>query len=249
MDEQRKVVYSRRQDILEGKELKRIMLEHLEDAVRDLADSYTTNLGPRSEWDLEGLRKLLRSRFRFELNGDIDDGEGDLGEAIYERIAKQYDEREAEVGSQDMRRLERFLLLNAYDTKWKDHLYAMDALKAGIGMRAYAQEDPKIKYKEEGYRMFAQMLELVREEAAGLIFNVQISHEAEEQLGDIWDAEEFVHEDFGGYEGHARQVEAGIEGSRAERPEPIRRDSPKVGRNDACPCGSGKKYKKCCGRQ
>jgi preprotein translocase subunit SecA len=81
------------------------------------------------------------------------------------------------------------------------------------------------------------------------IFNVQISHEAEEQLGDIWDAEEFVHEDFGGYEGHARQVEAGIEGSRAERPEPIRRDSPKVGRNDACPCGSGKKYKKCCGRQ
>jgi preprotein translocase subunit SecA len=249
MDEQRKLVYSRRQDILEGKELKRIMLEHLEDAVRDLADSYTTNLGPRSEWDLEGLRKLLRSRFRFELNGDIDDGEGDLGEAIYERIAKQYDEREAEVGSQDMRRLERFLLLNAYDTKWKDHLYAMDALKAGIGMRAYAQEDPKIKYKEEGYRMFAQMLELVREEAAGLIFNVQISHEAEEQLGDIWDAEEFVHEDFGGYEGHARQVEAGIEGSRAERPEPIRRDSPKVGRNDACPCGSGKKYKKCCGRQ
>jgi len=249
MDEQRKLIYGRRQEILAGRELRQTMLEHIEDSVVDLVESYTKSLGARSEWDLTGLSKALRRRYLLEFDASGADGDAEsLIDTVIERVGTAYDEREAEIGSASMRRLERFLLLNSYDTKWKDHLYAMDALKAGIGMRAYAQEDPKVKYKEEGYRMFAQMLELVREEVSDLVLKVRIEAEDEEQLEDTWDAEEFVHEDFGGYAGHQAQVEAGMEGSKREAAKPIVRDQPKVGRNDPCPCGSGKKFKKCCGQ-
>jgi preprotein translocase subunit SecA len=129
-------------------------------------------------------------------------------------------------------------------TRWKDHLYAMDSLRSGIGLRAYAQEDPKNAYRLEGSSMFQQMIAGIQDEVTDLIFKVRLTAEAEQELTGIWSESEAVHES---YDATRSQMEAGVEGSHSrEAPKPIVRDVPKVGRNDPCPCGSGKKYKRCC---
>jgi len=146
----------------------------------------------------------------------------------------------------ELTELERFVLLQIYDTTWKDHLLAMDHLKGGIGLRGFAEQDPKIVYKKEGFRQFEEMLRSVREKVTDIVFKARLTGDAE--MANVYEAAQFVHEQLSGYDHLAREMAAQQAAAEPRRIEQIVRDQPKVGRNDPCPCGSGKKFKKCCGR-
>ena len=144
-----------------------------------------------------------------------------------------------------MTELERFVLLQIYDSSWKDHLLAMDHLKSGIGLRGFAEQDPKVAYKREGARLFQEMLAGVREKVTGMIFKVRLTAGA--QMVNVYQISDMVHEKLSAYDQAAQTMDQARQAGPLERTKPITRGVPKVGRNDPCPCGSGKKYKKCCG--
>jgi len=156
-----------------------------------------------------------------------------------------------EVGRQFLRRemteLERFVLLQIYDTSWTDHLLAMDHLKSGIGLRGYAEQDPRVAYKREGSRLFLEMLAGVREKVTDMIFKIRLS--AETRMSSAYNVTNVVHEQLTAYDTMAQDMAAQqAQAGAPQKVKPIVREAPRVGRNDPCPCGSGKKFKKCCGR-
>ncbi len=255
MNEQRKIVYQQRQAILEGRDLREKVMEMVEVVL----DSILVSGDGKAEGemaDLETINALLDKKFGFTLAPELIAGREReaMMELLSGRVSKIYDEREAAMGADTMRRVERFLLLNAYDTKWKDHLHAMDQLKSGVGMRGMAQSgiDPKLEYKKEGYEMFGQMLDSIREEVTDFIFRIQVERQEERRPAESsWDFTGHVQHALGafdGYEENRAQMDAATRprAAQPEKPSPIRKKVD-VGRNDPCPCGSGKKYKKCCG--
>ena len=180
-----------------------------------------------------------------------------------------YEEKEKSLGENLARHLEQMILLQVIDTRWKDHLYAMDSLREGIGLRAYGQRDPLIEYQHEGYGMFMDMIDRIKEETLEYLYKVKAVKE--EKMPGVFDArhQQLVHEEKSQFEGvAASQTQEAVSyggqlpesfdkssgfgperSRRAEgKTETYKREEPKVGRNDPCPCGSGKKYKKCCGK-
>ncbi len=254
MDIQRKEVYGLREKLLDGDD------EHLRDVIEAFIEEVVAvnveQIFASGERDADALATWFRRQFGLECQAsdvDLGDEDGTI-DALVALATKGWKRREGEVGKDEMRALERFLLLNSIDTRWKDHLHAMDGLKTGIGLRGYGQQDPKIMYKIEGHRMFREMLQGIREEVTDQFLKVRFSKEAEEHLGEIWsgaseNAMPEMSTGVGGLGGPESGVTDGAPiGSTPEaKPEPIKRDAPKVGRNDPCPCGSGKKYKKCHG--
>ena len=158
--------------------------------------------------------------------------------------------RLVEVGREFLRRemtaLERFVLLQIYDTSWKDHLLAMDHLKSGIGLRGYAEQDPRVAYKREGANLFQEMLDGVREKVTDMIFKVRLA--AGEEVANVYQVSNLVHEQLQGYDHLAQDMADQAAATGPMKVQPIKREAPRVGRNDPCPCGSGKKFKKCCGK-
>jgi preprotein translocase subunit SecA len=251
MDEQRKIIYTQRQEILESKGLKEMVLQMIDETVENAVDEAFERKTETDEWDTSGLSTWLRS----ELGLVVDPQEfgrlprAEVAEAVQARVRPAYDEKEQRLGPDAMRQLERFLLLQALDTHWKDHLYAMDQLKGSIGLRGYAQVDPKVEYKREAYEIFSEMVAAVKAEVTGLVFKVQVAAD-EAALGALWNITTAQHSEFDGYAATRAAMQEAIarDQSKEEKVvDPIRREGPKVGRNDPCPCGSGKKYKRCCG--
>ncbi len=158
--------------------------------------------------------------------------------------------RLVEVGRKFLRRemteLERFVLLQIYDSSWKDHLLAMDHLKSGIGLRGFAEQDPRVAYKREGANLFQEMLADVQEKVTDMVFKVRLT--AGQEVASVYEISNVVHEQLQGYDHLAREMADQAAAASPQRVQTIRRDVPRVGRNDPCPCGSGKKYKKCCGK-
>lgn len=146
----------------------------------------------------------------------------------------------------EMTELERFVLLQVYDSSWKDHLLTMDHLKSGIGLRGYAEQDPRVAYKREGSAAFREMLSAVQDKITDMIFKVRLSADAE--MSSVYEISSMVHEQLSGYDHLARDMADQQAAAEPQKVETIVRDIPRVGRNDPCPCGSGKKYKKCCGK-
>jgi preprotein translocase subunit SecA len=142
--------------------------------------------------------------------------------------------------------LEKYVLLQVYDSVWKDHLYSMDHLKGTIWMRSHAQKDPKVEFKREGFRMFDQMLTNIEDRVTDIIFKVRL--EAGAQARSVWNVSQTSHDEVGQFAMAERQRAAAQAPQGETKVKQIKIDAPKVGRNDPCPCGSGKKYKKCCGR-
>ena len=163
------------------------------------------------------------------LDGLNSDG---LGQLVYDEALKVYNTREEAIGKEEFRQLERIVMLQTVDSLWKDHLLSMDHLKEGIGLRGYAQQNPLIVYKKEGFDMFQDMISRVKEETLGILYRIQIAEPKE--MEDLRRPKE------------QKMVFSGSEAP--ERKKPVKRASKKIGRNAPCPCGSGKKYKKCCGR-
>ncbi len=259
MDVQRKEVYGLRDRLLDldDEYLEEVYDAFLVHVIEKHAGLFFNSVTPTGDRDPEELARWFRRHFGIACDAgevDLQDENGTVDRLV--KVARTgWQRRLDEIGKDDMRRLERFLLLDAIDTRWKDHLHAMDGLKTGIGLRGYAQQDPKIMYKIEGHRMFQEMLEAIREEVTDQFLKVRFSEEAEQQLGEVWEgaSENAMPELSTGVSGFDAAPQAGVTdgvpiGSTPDaKPEPIKRDEPKVGRNDPCPCGSGKKYKKCHG--
>ncbi|MHC5040606.1 MAG: preprotein translocase subunit SecA, partial [Planctomycetota bacterium] len=247
MNEQRKLIYEMRQDVLEGTNQKERILEMAEGVILGAAQNHLDPRMAPEDLDVPGFISWFEAKFSIPLGES--EVHGLTPEAAKEnltaKVKTRYDALEKELGDDSMRSLERFVLLQTIDSKWKDHLYAMDRLKEGIGLRGYAQVDPKIEYKKEGYRMFGEMVDLIRNDVSDLIFKVRLSQEAEEELTNIWKATDYQHEE---YSTRAQMDQALERDLSDEKPKPFKREEKKVGRNEPCPCGSGKKYKKCCGR-
>ncbi len=283
MDEQRKTVYGVRQDVLES--------EGLQEKTEEMLRSATVRMAAAFLDDAEGFRGWFQRTYGFELDEEraatatVKDGDPEIA---VESVLEGYKRREEELEGDLMRQLERYLLLEAIDSKWKDHLYAVDQLKAGIGLRGYAQKDPKNEYKAEGYALFQKLLEAIEDQVASLILRVQVR--AREDVANprqVFAGGQAHHPSAAGPGATATQPrrQAGVPASRAfdaarykrmvaekqksaedkerravdgaaadeaaERPSGPAQNGSEfagVGRNEPCPCGSGRKFKKCHGR-
>ena len=200
----------------------------LEEAIRQ---------GVGSAPDPASASAFAKTRFDTELH--VEDMNGDAFSRLVD-AGKRFLRRE-------MTELERFVLLQIYDSSWKDHLLAMDHLKSAIGLRGFAEQDPRVAFKREGARMFQDMLAGVRDKITDMIFKVRLA--AGEQMSSVYEVSSLVHEQLSGYDHLAQDMADQAVAAESKRVETIIRDVPKVGRNDPCPCGSGKKYKKCCGKE
>jgi preprotein translocase subunit SecA len=237
MNQQREVIYRQRREALSGKDLKAEIQEMIRDKAEEIADSFAGDNPHPEEWDLKELRDVVYKQFNFRLNGfdeqTLDGLNRDgLAELIYEEAGNIYQQREAAVGSEEFRQLERLVMLQTVDNLWKDHLLSMDHLKEGIGLRGYAQQNPLIVYKKEGYELFQDMIDRVKEETLGILYRIQIAEP--EKIDDFRQPKQ--------------QQLAFSGGGEPAQKKPAKRSAKKIGRNAPCPCGSGKKYKKCCGR-
>jgi preprotein translocase subunit SecA len=237
MNQQREVIYRQRREALDGKSLKPSIVEMIRENADEIADSFTAQISAPEEWDLKGIREAVFKQFNFRLNSfdadTLEDLDRDaLADMIFDEASKIYDQREAAVGSEEFRQLERVVMLQTVDNLWKDHLLSMDHLKEGIGLRGYAQQNPLIVYKKEGFEMFNDMISRVKDETLGILFRIQI--EEPKKIDDLRQPKE--------------QKLAFSGGGEPEKPKPAQRKEKKIGRNAPCPCGSGKKYKKCCGQ-
>jgi preprotein translocase subunit SecA len=252
MNKQRELIYSERRAILDGKNLKDYIFGMIESSLDLTMDMHMNEKAHADEWDINGLSEWLHAKFAIVSPPEFFKApRQEIREKILEAAAKSYENREQSFGAEAMRHIEKTILLDMIDSKWKDHLYAMDILKEGIGLRAYGQVDPLIEYKNEGYAMFEDMFIRIQEDALEFIFRVQVVNE--EKRRGVFDVvpQQFIHQEAQPLATRRSRIESAHPMSAANTPDvkqdPIHRDAPKVGRNDPCPCGSGKKYKKCCG--
>jgi len=264
MNQQREVVYDRRLHALEGDDLQPEIMDMLDKVVEAKVLAHSDESMTAGNWDLAGLQEELRRSFFMDITFTDEViaqlTQDKLVELVRDGVKKAYRHKEKTLGSEMMRQLERFASLRVIDERWKEHLYDMDRIKEGIGLRAYGQKDPLFEYKKEGFETFREMLERIDEETVELIFRAQVAPRGQE--GPPRPEQQRAYRPPvpemaavpGGAEGSPSpdvapdpvQVEASRGGSRGGKRKPVRA-AQKVGRNDPCPCGSGKKYKKCCG--
>ncbi len=236
MNQQRKTIYGLREQFLSKSDQKEYLLELSEDVIGGFIDSYCDADSDPEEWDGEGLRKAVAQQFGLDLRHENIQVEQlnreELLQAIGARTREKYERKDEEIGSPEMRQYERLILLNVLDAHWKDHLLAMDQLKEGIGLRGYGQRDPLVEYKKESFATFEQMMDGIEEQSLRYLYLLQPVEDRDK-----------VRE----MERRQRKQEM-VMGPAEEAPQPRRPvvRGPKIGRNEPCPCGSGKKYKKCC---
>jgi preprotein translocase subunit SecA len=239
MNKQRTVIYDLRKEVLAGEDLRDMVMELAGEVAEELAQRYSDAKEYPEQWDRSALGDAAYAQFGFRL--DFPEGEvagltqASLADRIREGAEAAYARKEQEYGADAMRYLERMFLLSTIDALWKDHLLSMDHLKEGIGLRGYAQKDPLKEYQREGFDLFADLVFRIKEESLKRLFHVKVQREEEGRAA----APPPI---------APRRVNlSGGDLSRAGQTTQ-RHAKKKVGRNDPCPCGSGKKYKKCCGQ-
>ncbi|MUV13809.1 preprotein translocase subunit SecA [Noviluteimonas gilva] len=261
-NDQRKVIYQQRDELLDADSVEENVIGIREDVVADLVARFVPLNSIDEQWDLQGLDAELNNEFNVEpgiarvvAERKEIDAEG-IAKEVQQRLAQLFDDKQAQIGPENMRMLEKHIMLNVLDQNWKEHLGRMDYLRQGIHLRGYAQKQPKQEYKKEAFELFGEMLEKVKREVVSLLARVRIRDEAEIAQAEAADrarAEamarqmQFQHPETGGLgaDEEAAQVAAGTQTTLEMLP-PGR--SERVGRNDPCPCGSGKKYKHCHGQ-
>jgi len=243
-NKQRTEIYSMRRQILDGGEQRGYVLDKGREILDLLVDDYVTSKEHREQWELDGLSQQVLHFF-----GTTPEAEGvalaevpadQMADALWSKLEARYRDKEAKVGPDLMRRYENHILMQIIDSQWKDHLLAMDHLKDGIGLRAYGQRDPLVEYKRESFDMFGAMRERIENEVVRFLFLLQPMTEEEQRA----EAEKRRREQEAVFRAASRSA-AGITARGGVQA--VERKDAKVGRNDPCPCGSGKKYKKCHG--
>jgi preprotein translocase subunit SecA len=248
MNKQREIVYGMRRQILDGASQADTIAEWIEDMVPATLDSFAGSDVHPEEWDLAGLNEALFHQFDIRVPAsayqEVTSRDG-LNELVLDAVKSRYVERERELGDELMRALERHEMLIVIDTQWKDHLLSIDHLKEGIGLRGYGQRDPLTEYKKEAFDLFQDMAERVKAAVVERLFKVQVVREAPIAMPTMT-ARADTRESRGEMPSVAGEAPRPAPLAAAPRPAPRTATGDKVGRNDPCPCGSGKKYKKCC---
>ena len=253
-NDQRKVIYRQRDELLEAESIQQNIDDIRADVVADMVDRFVPPNSIDEQWDLQGLDAELAAEFNLtrsiakavQEKTEID-AEG-IAALVQTEVAKLFEDKEAAIGGETMRMLEKHLMLTVLDQSWKEHLGRMDYLRQGIHLRGYAQKQPKQEYKKEAFELFSELLEKVKREVISLLARVRIR--SEEEIAQAEAAEraraeavarqmQFQHPDMGGYSADEEAADPDY-----QNPSEV----PKVGRNDPCPCGSGKKYKHCHGQ-
>ncbi|MCH2605322.1 MAG: preprotein translocase subunit SecA [Nitrospinales bacterium] len=255
MNRQREVLYALRREIIQAENPKEILLDMADELVDDIVSEVAHEKVYPEEWDIESLNDFLERQFGVHIE-KINEKELEIEgkyklelehcnrEKLYELVAQKVCDayqikedgivKELEIDPVAMRHQEKIIMLQVLDTLWKDHLLGMDHLKEGIGLRGYAQKNPLTEYKKEGFSLFSNLMAKIKEEITEYLFKVQIRRESEFEDEDVIAKPKQMVEHRGDVEG-------------SDKPETVRREEEKVGRNEPCPCGSGKKYKKCHG--
>jgi len=254
MNQQREVIYKKRAHALEGENLREEYIELIGDFVDNKVNQYSDEDTYSEQWDWAGLRGDFRKTMLMELpieeDGVVGISHDELFDKLYDAAKNHYHQREQDLGEKLTRQIERLAMLRVIDERWREHLYEMDQLKEGIGLRAYGQKNPLLEYKSEGFRMFTDMLDMINEQVLDLIFKAQVQQEPmpsavlrPRQMTTVHDSTAGM-----GFSG-VPQEDAGQRAAR--QPQGAKKQpvviGEKTGRNDPCPCGSGKKYKKCHG--
>ncbi len=254
MNRQREVIYEERRKILQGADLREYIYEIMEEVLEYALETFLNDKVSVDQWDFDGFRQYLDSHFSIKTD-DIrleEMRKPEIQDAVLGAMKKVYEEKESTMGRDMARYMEKMILLQVVDSKWKDHLYAMDSLKEGIGLRAYGQRDPLVEYQHEAYAMFMDMIDRIKEETLEYLFKIKTVKEEREAPVFNPARQQLLHEEktqFQDVPGPSAGAEASYKGQLTQEHVPTyKREEPKVGRNDPCPCGSGKKYKKCCGQ-
>jgi preprotein translocase subunit SecA len=227
MNKQRREIYAYRKEVLTSQNIKDKILLMIDEIVEEIISVHCPEDKGSDEWDMKGLKDALYGTFSVSTT-EISDNFSVFYDTILSKVKNSYEAKENEVGSEMMRYLEKMMVLQVVDSQWKDHLLAMDHLKEGIGLRGYGQRDPLIEYKKEGFDMFSEMSGRISSEIITRLFKIQVQRSQEAEV--------------------TRTTRTNLNYNRGDSAptQPVTKGK-KIGRNDPCPCGSGKKYKKCCG--
>jgi preprotein translocase subunit SecA len=272
MNTQRQVIYEQRRSVLEGEDLSGDVREWIDEVVESIVQEYTAEEFAE-EWDIAGLVQAVNDAFSTDIT--VEELQEDLGDMTREALVDdfrvtaqdEYREREEAWGEEVARQVERYVILQVVDSRWREHLENMDYLREGVHLRAMAQKDPLVEYRHEGHLMFEQLGGQIREEVVSLLFHAEVAQDDARALQEMqetgWDGDgdggfAYQHESLAGAEaiaaagaGAGGAVAAGEIGGGATavatQQQRVASEWDKVGRNDPCPCGSGKKYKKCHG--
>ncbi len=235
MNKQREVIYTQRREILGGSELREQFTEMMDETIEDVVAAYAIEKVAATEWDWQGIAEWAYKDFGFQLEiaPDViaEMTPERLRVALQEKAGEIYKAKTESFGDEVMDHLIKVIMLQTIDSQWKDHLLSIDHLKEGIGLRGYGQKDPKQEYKVEAFKLFIDMIARIREEVVEKIFWVQLAEEEDIEFEEMKRRQQ------------QRLVFNLVDEEAAKKPV----KSTKVGRNDPCPCGSGRKYKKCCG--
>ncbi len=259
MNKQREVIYTLRRSILEGENLKDVVLDAIASSSDGLVARYV-EMNAQGEGDFMGLAEQIAGRFNCDIRPTIDHLKAlpvkEVKDEVLDMLYKAYETKETQLGMELVRRMERMVLLHVIDTKWKDHLHAMDHIKDGISLRALGQKDPLVEYKKEGFAMFKNMYATIHDDVASLMFKLEPPPEEMQRQRSVFSgiAQNAIHQEVGpmpvSVPVPGMPSGSPVEGIVPSMPSamPVVSSQDKVGRNDPCPCGSGKKYKKCHGQ-
>ncbi len=253
MNKQREIIYDQRKRVLHGDNLKDYIANMREEVLMENIDPIVFASKYPEEWDLSTLEKNLKNiTSKFVMSEAINTDkieeydENSFKDEISDKFTKIYDLKEEEIGENELREIERMVLLRVVDNLWMDHIDAMDQLKSGIGLRSIGQQDPAAAYAQEGFDMFEQMIQFIKEDTVRYCYNVTMKTNSQRKSNvQVKEAKKDEFHDEPAIQGQVAPQQTHIP-PRKQKQETIRRDAPKVGRNDPCSCGSGKKYKNCC---
>ncbi len=258
-NDQRKVIYEQRSDLMATEDISEMIVDIRADVINQFIDGYIPPESIEEQWDIPGLEEELKKEFFIDLAiakwlaEDDDLHEEPLRERIEQEMASSIAQKEQLIGSDMMRRVEKGVMLEVLDSLWKEHLAAMDYLRKGIGLRGYAQKNPKQEYKRESFELFTGLLDRVKYDVIARLSTMQIREQPD--LSEFEHHEqpemEFQHDGVNSLGDGEADTDAGSGSEKADeqdKAQPFVRDGQKVGRNQPCPCGSGKKYKQCCGK-
>ncbi len=249
-NDQRKVIYQQRNELMEDDDVSGAITAIREDVITGIIDTYVPPNSMEEQWDIAGLEESLNGEFAIQmdmqsmLKNDENLHEESLRKSIIDESNRLYKAKEDDVGSDVLRYVEKQIMLQVLDREWKEHLATMDYLRQGIHLRGYAQKNPKQEYKRESFQMFSDMLDAIKHEVATVMSKIQIRSEED---AEAVEAQRRAHEGQMEYQ-HADSSAMQQESEQQEHAQPFVREGKKVGRNEPCPCGSGKKYKQCHGK-